>query len=321
MYTVEDILQSLGREPPGQVLMINLLLTIDANLVNGARVRRVLDDYARVLGTDGLALPKNALLARRLGEFFVFDGIWEESAVPELRYYASGGEVTLSRVVCYESFYRMLNSSEMIVPRLPVARKPWASGGGEIADADVASVARYVNDQDWRRDMLGCAMSFKIPCAWLTACSLLDRRLRANERKLPDHYRDLMGLSHLRAGHHLIRFDFPLEHARPPRGCKCRQPHGAGNGGTRFRFMNPRTASGWGTTVDLRRVRRRDRAGIDGVPELLMGEFSPTLATARARYIGRVVRGPEREDAFFLGHLQGVTDGKLATTLLSKVMT
>lgn len=323
MHSVEDILTALGREPPGQILMINLLRSLDAGVVKRRPVRDVLERFAGVLANDALPLPKNAVLAQRLGCFFTVANAWVDSTVPQLDFYAGGKEFALSRVVEYERFYRMLNSSDVPDRHLPVPRAPWASGGGEIAHADIDRVARYINGTAWRDEMESRGLAIRIPCAWLTPRPQLDKRLHASDSRLADHYRDLIGLPHLRAGHHLIRFDFTLIQGHPPERCKYRRPHGAGNGGTRFRFHDAGAGPGcgWGRSVDLRRVRRHHASNIEGVPELVMGEFAPPLATVSAHYIGCVRRGPEREDAFFIAALSGNGNvANLAATLFDKVM-
>ena len=316
MYTTEAILARLGEEPRGQTVLVNLLRSIEANLVPADKVRDAFERFASDLGDDRRPLPPCGTLAERLGQYFVMLGLWRKSTQPQLQAHHAGGQQVLSRITSYGRLHALLTSAGVRSPYLPKPRLRTATGGGEIASAAVPALRHYLEARHWERDMLRPRIVIQTNVVWLTASAALPA-LTDGVANLANVDRDRIGLSHLRSGQHRFRIDIDLNKKPFSGEWQCRRPHGAGNGGARFRveYDDPVKTCNWGRTVDLELVRRKAATSIDGVPELLMDECRPRAAAVSILYVGRVTRNPEREDQYFAERLGTVEAAALAARL------
>lgn len=305
MITIEDILKGLSGHVHGQIFLINLYRSLP--LVAGRHLRPTLEHLAQALSSPGYGLPGPEPLLDRVREAFVSDRVWEFSEQPELKKHFHDSRSVLVRFTSYGGFYSMLNGSKMPMKGLPTPQE-LSAPGGEVDSRDVERVRAFIDGQRWKGQMLRGEHHIPSHCVWLTAYAPELGQSAINQRDMPNLYRDLIGLSHIRRGRHLVRLEVDLKRWPLPHGCKYRRPHGAGNGGPRFRvdYDFEDKSCRWGRTVDLRHVRVRSPASnIDGVPELVMGEFAPPLAAVSAYYVGGVTDEPESEDDYFVERLGG----------------
>lgn len=309
MHTIGAILERLEREPRGQTVLANLLHSIDARLISAGRVHAALENFLRDLGSGSDPLPTCQVLAERLGGHFVKQGIHLNSKKPRLHRHRAGGRQVLSRIVSYENLHGMLTRAGLPNRCLPPPRLPTAAGGGEIARGKVSALRDYMQRRQWERDVLMRHFGMSKEVTWLTASAALPP-IAAGAEDLADRYRDQLGLCHLNTGRHLFRIDIDLSKDPFPDEWHCRRPHGAGNGGARFRvaYDKPDKRCNWGRTVDLKLLRQQatlqqQACPIDGVPELLIDQCKPRIDAVDIHYVGRVTCDAEREDEYFARRL------------------
>lgn len=307
MTTVARLFDRLAESGRGRIFMVNLKDTLDSGF-DPAPLREVCRELAAAMAGAPGALPTPEELVEDLGGRCVSRGLWRHSSEPLLQ--PNGAPwTTLSRVTTYGRFFTSVMDRRPTAPRLSVPM-PVELGAGrpEIRAEDVPGVRAYVDSGRWKDDVDSGTVRFGGHCVWVAPHGELMRRERHMKKALPDFYRDMIGLSHLVPGHHLIRLDLDLGAWAGGTRLLRRRPHGACNGGPRFRmaYDGPACCGNWGRTVNLAVVAARRNASLNGVPEMVMEPFTVPLAAVHARYLGEVRTPPESNDGYFLKRMTSV---------------
>jgi|GEM_PF-3966017 len=310
MTTIAGLIDQLAQSPRGRIFLVNLKTTLDDGF-DPQPLRKVCQDLATSLqpGSDGKL--DSAGLADQLGGRCVNCGLWRQASVPDRTQYAGGRGLVFSRVMTYGQFYtRILGRAGTMppiagwdLPRMDLERE---RAGARFPPEYVPTVRQFIDSGAWKRYPANPPpVGSGTHCVWLLPLAALARREAANRRPLADFYRDVIGLSHIPAGRHLVRLDFDFNAFDHEQRLACRRPHGAGNGGDRFRMAyDGPVYDNWGRTVHLGVVAaRRGRASMNGVPEVLMEPFDAPREAVEARYIGEVGTPAERNDSWFLGRI------------------
>ncbi len=303
MTTVAHLLDRLAKSGRGRIFLVNLKDTLDSGF-DAAPLREVCRELAAALtGAPGEGATPDELVDD-LGGRCVSRGLWRHSAEPRLRRDAGAAWNVLSRVTTYGRFYTSVLDRRPTGPRLSVPMPVELDGTGstEIAPEHVHAVRDYVDSGRWKEDVDSGKVRFGGHCVWLAPRAELMRRQRHMKKALPDFYRDMIGLSHLVPGHHLIRLDLDLAAWTAGTRLVRRRPHGACNGGPRFRmaYDGPVCSADWGRTVNLAVLAARRKACLDGVPEMVMEPFTVPLDAVTAHYLGAVQSVPETDHDYFL---------------------
>lgn len=303
MTTVAHLLDRLAQSGRGRIFLVNLKDTLDSGF-EPAPLREVCRELAAAMaGTPG-AMPTPDELVEDLGGRCVCRGFWRQSAEPLLQPHGGAPWTVLSRVTTYGRFFTSVLDRRPGAPRLAVPAPAELDDGcaSEIRREDVPIVREYVDSGRWKDDVDSGKVRFGGHCVWVAPHQELLRRQRHVRKPLPDYYRDIIGLSHLLPGHHLIRLDLDLESWAGGAHVLRRRPHGACNGGPRFRmrYDGPACGGNWGRTVNLAVVARYRNVSLDGVPEMVMEPFTMPLAAVTAHYLGEVQSKPETNDGYFL---------------------
>lgn len=303
MTTVARLLDRLAESGRGRIFLVNLKDTLDSGFA-AAPLREVCGELAAAMAGTPETLPTPDELVDDLGGRCVSRGLWRQSAEPQLQPDGARAWTKLSRVTTYGRFFTSVMDRRPSAPRLavpaPVELGPDESS--EIRPEDVPCVQTYVDSGSWKEDVDSGAVRFGGHCVWVAPHDELMRRQRRMKKALPDFYRDMIGLSHLVPGHHLIRLDLDLAAWASGTRVLRRRPHGACNGGPRFRMAHdgPACCGNWGRTVNLAVLAARRNASLDGVPEMVMEPFTVPLEAVHARYLGVVRTRPESNDGYFL---------------------
>lgn len=317
MTTVAQLLDRLAESGRGRIFLVNLKDTLDSGF-DAAPLREVCRELAAAMaGTPGEPLTADELVDD-LGGRCVSRGFWRHSSEPRLRRDGAAAWTVLSRVTTYGRFFTSVMDRRPTGPRLAVpAPAELAGAGAEIRGEDVPAVRAYVDSGRWKDDVDSGTVRFGGHCVWVAPHAELMRRQRHMKKPLPDFYRDMIGLSHLVPGHHLIRLDLDLDTWAGGARLLRRRPHGACNGGPRFRmaYDGPACSSDWGRTVNLGVLAARRNASMDGVPEMVMEPFTVPLAAVAAHYLGEVRSQPESDHAYFLKRMTPVPIERIVDSL------
>jgi hypothetical protein len=317
MFTLEQLLHRIAEDDRGKALLINLRNSL--NLASRPELKTALSRFATVMSSDPY-FPTSKELTIRLRGMFISSGMWRHSTEPAMDRFLSGGKVILSRTTNYSGFYRTINGSS--IKDLPAPLPVTDPDKTEIQNKHVARVIRCVENREWKQALAKLPIEFRTHCFWLTSYEALTSKLKNGTAQDADHVRDLLGLSHFGKGHHLFQFDIELSRCQINQFHLKRRPHGAGNGGRRFRveFDECDKTCNWGRTVDLNLVRERSsEPNIDGVPELLTSELIVPIDAVDVTYRGRVTCEPETEDAYFVGRLAGGPIDRVVYEICTKV--
>lgn len=306
--TIEGLIEELGATQRGQVFLINLYRTIQRGFVTPLNVKLACAEFLTRLSAGGHALPAAIDMADHLGRLFVAKGLWREGPEPILERQLLKRDFALSRVTSYGGFFYSILKRRAGMPPLSGLPEPHdiSHGTEEIDVADVNKVRSVINSGRWKSYMVD-DIRLDAECIWLAPRPKLRAKTAlAGNMKLADAHRDIIGLSHLSSGRHLIRIDLDLQMWVEWRTMLRRRPHGAGNGGSRFRLQYDGRESScqWGRTVDLARVAAGDTKSLNGIPELLIEGFSIPKTAVTATYLGRLVHPPEANDSFFVNRLR-----------------
>jgi len=277
-------------------------------------IRDACKEFIYLLSAGGLEAEIQPDLVERLGATFVSKGLWRDAPKPVLDSQFNKRRVVFSRIVSYGGFYHSILKRTSDSPPIDGLPSPLSvncngntgNGKTEVVNSDVDYVRNFINRGLWR----GCLLDevrFDSSFVWLAPEAPLRRKLvGVSEEDLSHIHRDIIGLSHFRKGHHLIRIDFDF--SKWPEGLSKihRRPHGAGNGGNRFRlhYDGAERMHNWGRTVDLNKVEIGYKKSLNGVPELIMEGFSIPKSAITAEYLGVINRPPESNHVFFIDRLR-----------------
>jgi hypothetical protein len=303
MTTVACLLDRLAESGRGRIFLVNLKDTLDSGF-DPAPLREVCSELAAAMAGAPGSLPTPDELVEDLGGRCVSRGFWRQSAEPLLQPGGAAAWTVLSRVTTYGRFFTSVMDRRPTAPRLsvPAPLELGPRGPSEIRPEDVPDVRAYVDSGRWKDDVDSGKVRFGGHCVWVAPHDELMRRQRRVKKPLPDYYRDMIGLSHLVPGHHLIRLDLDLDAWSSGTRVLRRRPHGACNGGPRFRmtYDGPACSGNWGRTVNLAVLAAHRNASLNGVPEMVMEPFTTPLDAVTAHYLGEVHSRPESNDGYFL---------------------
>jgi hypothetical protein len=305
--TVEELIDKFGMTARGQAFLINLYHTLERGFIMPLQVKTVCEEFISMLSVGGYSLPSVNEMVELLGKTCVAEGLWQHGPEPILEKHLPKREFILSRITSYHGFYRsILRRASGLPPirNMPEPIKLSASNHDEIAPSNVIKVRRMINTGKWKALILG-HVNMNVHCIWMTSLSKLRKRV-AFVPDPADIHRDIVGLSHFCKGCHLIRLDFDLEQWPQWKVTMRRRPHGAGNGGSRFRvkYDGRESMCRWGRTVDLARVATNNMRTLNGIPELLLQGFSIPKTAIDATYLGPLLHPPENNDVFFFERLR-----------------
>lgn len=322
MTTVASLLDRLAESGRGRILLVNLKDTLDSGF-DTAPLREVCRELAAAMAVAPGACPSPDELVDDLGGRCVSRGFWRQSAEPVLQRDGAAPWTTLTRVTTYGRFFSGVLGRFPTAPRLAVPAPIELDGASstEIAPTEVAEVRGYVDSGRWKDDVDSGTVRFGGHCVWVAPLEELMRRQHRVRKPLPDFYRDMIGLSHLVPGHHLIRLDLDLKKWDDGARVMRRRPHGACNGGPRFRmtYDGPICHGNWGRTVNLAVVAARRNASLNGVPEMVMEPFTVPIDAVTAQYLGEVQRAPERNDRYFLRRMTSEPMERIVRTLVERL--
>lgn len=308
MTTIDELIDALCATPRGQVFLINLYRTLQYNYVTASQLKICCEEFLSVLSTGGGPIPFGAILTDRLGETFVGKGLWRHGPKPILENHLPMHEFVLSRVTSYSGFFYSVLKRRRGMPSLPDMPEPNDLTLGhrdEINMANVSAVRQSINRGKWKSLIID-DVRLNAHCVWLAPLPRLRMKIGSCVINQADVHRDIIGLSHLTKGHHLVRLDINLHHWSDWPTTYRRRPHGVGNGGSRFRLQydGKECKCQWGRTVDLSRVAAGCAKSLNGIPELLMEGFSVPKAAVKATYLGPIIHPPENNDAHFIKRLK-----------------
>lgn len=321
MTTIEELIDALDMNLRGQVLLVNLHRTLERKWAPALDIKTVLDVFVQTLSVGGHTIPAPDELAERLGSTFVSQGLWLQAPEPILERYLPKRQRVLTRVTSYGGFFYTVLKRRRGMPPLKGLPEPIATD--EIDASNIDAIRKTINSGKWKKLVVGKEVKLDAHCVWLAPLPKLERKSAGKMKKgIADFHRDVIGLSHLHKGHHLIRLDFDVTNWAAAHTNQRRRPHGAGNGGIRFRlnYDGRESKCNWGRTVDLARVSLKASGKLNGIPEMLMAGFSVPKIAITASYLGPIQDQPECEDAYFLARLlknDSMTD---VVTNLKKVL-
>lgn len=326
MNTIEQLIDALANSLRGQVFLVNLHHTIERGLVSAQKIKAACNKFLLPLSVGGFVLPSSIDLTDRLGDTFVAQGLWLDAPEPILERHLPKNQFTLTRVTSYGGFfYSIINRKKgmPLIKELPEPLDLISGTNDEIDSRYVGSVRSLVNSGKWKDLITGNSLKFDTQCVWLAPLPKLARKGKGTKRKeLADFHRDILGLSHFQKGRHIIRIDFDIDDLVIFQKNSRRRPHGAGNGGIRFRlnYDGAEAKCNWGRTVDLMRVKKRKANTLNGIPELLIEGFVVPKDIVTATYIGSLQSQPEKDDAYFISRLLKSNSMLEITTKLKEVL-
>ncbi len=309
MTTIEELIDALDATQRGQIFLINLYRTLECDFLSATQVKAVCEEFLRSVTAGGYSLPPTIELADRLGSTCVAKGLWLEGPEPILERHLLKREFILSRVTSYSGFFYSVLKRKKGMPTITYMPEPFDLSIGtsaEISISDVSKVRHTLNNQKWRA-LIVDNVRLDAHCIWLAPLPKLKKKIGLDTKKnLADFHRDMIGLSHFSKGQHLIRLDLDLGQWFDWTATLRRRPHGAGNGGRRFRLQydGRKSSCHWGRTVDLARVAAENARNLNGIPELLMEGFSIPKGAVTATYLGPIKNQPENNDSYFLDRLK-----------------
>jgi hypothetical protein len=324
MTTIAALIDQIALSVRGRIFLVNLKSTLDDGF-DPQPLRKVCHELAVGLSDAKIDASESAALATQLGSRCVNCGLWLQARIPDLHRFAGRGGMVLSRVMTFSQFYKHVVGRTAGAPpiegwALPRMHPDRPESAPEIAPEQVPSVRHFIDSGAWKQYMESApAVKAGMQCVWMLPRDALARREAKNRRPLADFYRDVIGLSHIPMGRHLVRLDFDFDDStwEHRQRIACRRPHGAGNGGSRFRMAyDGPSQDNWGRTVHLGVVEaRRAKASMNGVPEILMERFDVPVDSVQARYIGEVSRPAECNDRWFLGRISPIPFDDVVTSL------
>lgn len=322
--TIEELIDLLELDPRGKVFLINLChtLKLPPPFVSAHEVRIVLLEFINDITAGGHPLPTTAELTDRLGETCVARNLWLKGPEPILERHLPKHEYILSRVVSYSGFFYSILGRRGGMRAIPGLPEP-SSSSDEIDATNISKVRHTINSGKWRSHLVG-DVKLGTNCIWLAPLVKIKKKVGLSPKKQwADIHRDIIGLSHLRKGQHLIRIDLDLKRLHDLPSKFRRRPHGAGNGSNRFRlnYDGQECACCWGRTVNLARVASGSIKSLNGIPELLMESFSISKTAVYATYLGQLKHPPEHNDSFFIRRLSKKSMMSTITSYLKSALT
>lgn len=308
MTTIEELIDRLEATSRGQVFLINLYQTLQRSFLPASQVRAACSEFLSTLAAGGFPIPIDSELVDRLGGTFVAKGLWRNGAEPILENHLPKNEFVLSRVVSYGDFFKWILRRSSGMRPIDYMPEPFDLKLGhreEIVPANASKVRNAINRGKWKSIMVD-DVRLGLHCVWLAPLPKLRKKICTGVLNQADIHRDVIGLSNFSKGHHLIRLDINLQKWLDWPITYRRRPHGAGNGGSRFRLQydGKECKCQWGRTVDLSRVAASYAKSLNGVPELLMEGFSVPKAAVKATYLGSTLIPPENNDIYFINRLK-----------------
>lgn len=306
MTTIEEFIDELALDtnPSGQVLLVNLNHTLYRKWVPVSDIKAVFNEVVNTLSIGGHSMPPPSDLAERLRSTFVSQGLWLHAPEPILERHLPKRQRVLTRITSYGGFFYSILKRSKGMP--PIKGLPEPMEPDEIGASNIATVRKAINSGNWKKQVVDDEIKLSAHCVWLAPLPKLSRKeVGIKKNDIADFHRNVIGLSHLKKGHHLIRLDFDVGNWASAHTSLRRRPHGAGNGGTRFRlnYDGKEGSCNWGRTVDLARVIVKESGRLNGIPEMLMAGFSVPKIAITASYLGSIQDQPECEDAYFLSKL------------------
>lgn len=310
MTTIDELIDALYTDERGQIFLINLYHTLTRPYFSATEVHAVCEELLYELNVGGHAMPAAAVLADRLGGKCVVRGLWENAPEPILEHHMPKSDFALCRVISYSNFFKYIlkrvSGSPTTIPDMPEPLEISAINSSEIESRNVRKVRQIIDSGEWRDLIISANVNFTMSCNWLAPLPKLKKNISSGVIEQADLHRDIIGLSHLIKGQHLIRLDLDLGHWLDWHSILRRRPHGAGNGGNRFRLLydGGEKKCRWGRTVNLARIETGSANSLNGIPELLMGNFTIPKNNINAMYLGQILREPENNDTFFIKRLR-----------------
>jgi len=304
MTTIDELIEELAKNPRGQIFLINLYHTLKLDYLPTPQVKIACEKFLNDLNAVHHPLDHDEVV-NRLGRTCVSNDLWRYGPEPILERHLLKKEFILSRVASYSGFFYSILKRGRGMPPIPDMPEP-IGNNNEIDVASINTVRKTINSGKWKNLIVGDNVLFDARCIWLTSLpKLMDKIVTGRRRKEADTYRDVIGLSHFHQGLPLIRLDLNLGQWLNWPTTLRRRPHGAGNGGSRFRLQydGPECACQWGRTVDLAHVVKGYGKSLNGIPELLMEGFSIPKTALKATYLGQLKYQPENNDKYFIKRL------------------
>lgn len=308
MTKIEDLIDELGTTSHGKVFLINLYHTIEKNFVHPSQVKAVFNTFIHKLAIGRYAIPPAIDLPNLLGNACVGEGLWQTGPEPILQHHLFRRQSVLTRVTTYSGFFYSIikRTGSPPLPNLPEPLELVHSNSEEIDPVNVNKVQDTINSGKWK-DLITGMVRFATQCVWLAPLPRIKKKLSSvTIHDIADSHRDLIGLSHFGKGRHLIRLDIDLGKWIDGMSKLRRRPHGACNGGNRFRLIydGRECKCQWGRTVDLAMVATGPSRSLNGIPELLMEGFFVPKTAIEATYLGSVIHQPENNDSYFINRLR-----------------
>jgi hypothetical protein len=312
LNTIEELIDELQEDQRGQVFLLNLIDSMNLGLITPIDpLKTALMQFINHERTSRLSLlgpPDSEHLADKLGRFMVTTSVWKMGQRPDMQRHGCRETPLLSRVVTYESFYKYI-LGRMKLPGLPDAPAPLnlKTSQQEVPIPKEAVVKKMIDSGEWRNKTASPMIEFKTNMVWLAPISAIHKKINPllAMPSLANIHRDLIGLHWVEKGRCLIRLDIDLSNCGELQSAEKWRPHGAGNGGYRFRvtFDSLKKGCGWGRTVNMSRIKSKSSSHLDGIPEMVTHGFSTKKDNISATYLGCVDTSPENEHDFFINRL------------------
>lgn len=312
LNTIDELIDELQGDQRGQVFLLNLIDSLNLGLISPidplkvALVQFINHERTSRLSSSSLLDPEH--LAEKLGRFLITTSVWKMGEQPDMQRHGCRKIPLLSRVVTYESFYKYI-LGRLKLPGLPDAPAPLdiLTFKREVQIPKEASVKKLIDSGEWRKRTVSPMIEFKTNMVWLAPISAINNKinhLTANPN-LANTHRDLIGLHWVEKGRCLVRLDIDMSNCSELQHAEKWRPHGAGNGGYRFRvtFDSRKKGCGWGRTVNMSRTKLNSRSHLDGIPEMVTHGFSTKKENISATYLGCVDESPENDHHFFINRL------------------
>lgn len=299
----QQLIEQIASCPRGEVFLINLHYSVTYGL-DPKRFIDMLDKLGRELSVRP-PLPSPEKLIEQIDMLCASSDLWQQCDEPRLNFFWTTDAKILSRVTNYRRFCSWIahRPDEAPISAIPDPLPINGNNPSEVLADDVTRVREFVDTNQWRSDDVP-EIIFDKYCNWMAPFDELERRMANGGTNAGDRCRDVVGLSHFKAGEHLIRVDVDLRKWDAVRNVVRRRPNCACSGGTRFLMpYDDPPGCNWGRTVDLEVVAQRLDASMNGVPELVMERFFVPSEAISTSYIGMVIAPPEEDDHYFLARV------------------
>jgi hypothetical protein len=305
----DKLLVELKSDHRGSVFLWNLDESITSNLVDPLKVAEEMDKFCveelqkRILGLT----PRDGHVVDRLGQHFVSQEVWKSGSVPDLSRHGLKSKPIISRVVPYATFFDWVvgRKDKGGVPGLPEHKVDGISDQ-TFSPEEEEMISTTLSSNNWQRWVMGKNIKFDQRVYWFTALPELEKiaKLRKIQKtSMANFHRSVIGLHHIEKNLPLVRLDLHQHKIQNFHALSRYRPHGACNGGFRFKVKLDKDAKNWGMTADLEKIAAKTRGYVAGVPEMLLEGFEISKEHVKATYLGHTNASVEVEHDFFISKL------------------